>query len=137
MRTVLFLCTGNYYRSRFAEILFNERARERHLDWNAASRGLHLHTDNVGPISRHAVGALLQRGIKLSRKIRFPLPVTPADLQSANLIVALKETEHRPLLCKGFPDWSPKVEFWHVDDLDVATPAESMPVLEAAILRVG
>jgi protein-tyrosine-phosphatase len=22
-RTVLFLCTGNYYRSRFAEILFN------------------------------------------------------------------------------------------------------------------
>ena len=23
MKTVLFLCTGNYYRSRFAEILFN------------------------------------------------------------------------------------------------------------------
>jgi hypothetical protein len=26
MKSVLFLCTGNYYRSRFAEELFNHRA---------------------------------------------------------------------------------------------------------------
>ena len=37
---VLFLCTGNYYRSRFAEMLFNALASRKDLDWTADSRGL-------------------------------------------------------------------------------------------------
>ena len=32
-RTVLFLCTGNYYRSRFAEIIFNSVAGKMGLPW--------------------------------------------------------------------------------------------------------
>ncbi len=34
---VLFLCTGNYYRSRFAEILFNSVAGKMGLPWMAMS----------------------------------------------------------------------------------------------------
>jgi protein-tyrosine phosphatase len=37
-----FLCTGNYYWSRFAEILFNSVAGKRGLPWQASSRGLAL-----------------------------------------------------------------------------------------------
>ena len=37
---VLFLCTGNYYRSRFAEILFNSVAGRMGLPWKAMSKGL-------------------------------------------------------------------------------------------------
>ena len=61
-RTVLFLCTGNYYRSRYAEELFNDLARSAGLGWTAASRGLaveELGRWNVGPVSahtRHAAG---------------------------------------------------------------------------------
>ena len=55
-RTVLFLCTGNYYRSRFAEELFNDSARRAGLDWTATSRGLAL---ELGPVERRpAVGPL-------------------------------------------------------------------------------
>src|SRR5260370_39303693 len=39
---VLFLCTGNYYRSRFAEVLFNSVAAKMGLPWRASSRGLGL-----------------------------------------------------------------------------------------------
>ncbi len=37
---LLFLCTGNYYRSRFAELLFNHLAAQVGLDWRADSRGV-------------------------------------------------------------------------------------------------
>ena len=51
-KTVLFLCTGNYYRSRFAEVLFNSVAGKMGLAWQASSRGLALErgVNNVGPI---------------------------------------------------------------------------------------
>ncbi len=73
--TILFLCTGNYYRSRFAEILFNRLAKSRGLSWKAESRGLALDlaTDNVGPISQFA----LQGGI--SR------PTVPTDTPCRSL----------------------------------------------------
>ena len=38
VKTVLFLCTGNYYRSRFAEELFNHHAERAGDDWIAQSR---------------------------------------------------------------------------------------------------
>jgi protein-tyrosine-phosphatase len=59
-KTVLFLCTGNYYRSRFAEILFNSVAGKMGLPWRASSRGLALDrgVHNVGPMAVVAVKAL-------------------------------------------------------------------------------
>jgi protein-tyrosine phosphatase len=44
VKTILFLCTGNYYRSRFAEELFNHHAERAGLYWVAQSRGLALET---------------------------------------------------------------------------------------------
>jgi protein-tyrosine-phosphatase len=41
-KNILFLCTGNYYRSRFAEVLFNSVAGKMGLPWQAYSRGLAL-----------------------------------------------------------------------------------------------
>ena len=65
-RTVLFLCTGNYYRSRFAEILFNSVAGKMGLPWKASSRGLALErgVNNVGPIAASAVAALGALGVR-------------------------------------------------------------------------
>jgi protein-tyrosine phosphatase len=118
-QTVLFLCTGNYYRSRFAEILFNTLAGKVGLPWQAASRGLALErgVNNVGPMAVEAVRALEALGVPASGAVtRLPAQVTTADLERADRVVALKEAEHRPLLQERFPPWADKVEFWHVDD---------------------
>ena len=40
VRTVLFLCTGNYYRSRFAEELFNHHAERAQASIGLRSRGV-------------------------------------------------------------------------------------------------
>lgn len=127
--TVLFLCTGNYYRSRFAEILFNSMVRQRGLDWVADSRGLRLESSNPGPISRFTLTALQEMGIDVTEPIRFPLPVGPGDFQSAHHVIAVKEAEHRPMIAQFFPDWVERVEFWKVDDVDYSGPEVALPEL--------
>src|SRR5207248_1759301 len=70
MKTILFLCTGNYYRSRYAEILFNWKAKESGLAWEADSRGLDPHLSNPGPMSRHTMSALGKLGIPFEKHLR-------------------------------------------------------------------
>ena len=118
-KTVLFLCTGNYYRSRFAEVLFNSVADKMALPWQASSRGLALErgVNNVGPMAVAAITALEALGIRADYAVaRFPAQVTTDELEGADRIVALKQAEHLPLLQERFPAWVEKVEFWHVDD---------------------
>ena len=138
LKTVLFLCTGNYYRSRFAEVLFNHHAAG--LSWRAESRGLALEfgVNNVGPMSRKAVGRLAALGVASTAAcLRMPMRVSEADLARADLVVALKEAEHRPLLRERFPGWEGRVEYWHVHDIDCATPEEALPCIERLVLALA
>jgi protein-tyrosine phosphatase len=133
MKTLLFLYTGNYYRSRFAEELFNHRAPHAGLSWLAQSRALEARISNVGPIAPFAVRALEERGLVARGANRPPLRCTITDLEAADRIVALNETEHRPLLLERFPGWEQRVEYWHVGDVDVALPAAALNSIENEI----
>jgi predicted translation initiation factor SUI1 len=139
-RTVLFLCTGNYYRSRFAEILFNSVAVKMGLPWQASSRGLALErgVNNVGPIAVEAIAALESLGIRATDAVtRLPAQVTPGDLEGADRVVALKQAEHLPLLQERFPAWAEKVEFWHVDDAPEALALIEREVMDLVARILG
>ena len=129
--TVLFLCTGNYYRSRFAEILFNHLAAERGLPWRADSRGLDLKIGrNVGPLSVHTRHACRTRRLPLPKPLRMPQALSEEDLCAATVVVAVKEAEHRRYLQQQFPDWADRVRYWHVHDLDQSEAGAAMQDLE-------
>src|SRR5436305_709823 len=113
-QSVLFLCTGNYYRSRFAEIFFNWHARKMNIAWRADSRGLRIDPLNLGHMSRFTVRRLAALGISPSADQRYPQDLNLSDLKAAGHIVAVKEAEHRPLMMSRFPHWLDKVEFWQV-----------------------
>jgi protein-tyrosine phosphatase len=131
MKQVLFLCSANYYRSRFAEQLFNCLAAEEGLPWRADSRGLMAgHWGDIGAISHHTIDALNLRGIPIPAEHRRPMQLTLADLAGSDLVVAVKEAEHRAMMAAQFPQWTDRVEYWHVDDLDCAQPEEALPLLE-------
>jgi protein-tyrosine phosphatase len=138
LKIVLFLCTGNYYRSRFAEMMFNYLARRDRLDWEATSRGLALELGlgNVGPISRYVLAGLNRRGIPLDRPARYPLPLDGSLLTRADHIVALKQDEHLPLLRKRFPQYLPRVEFWQVQDLDCGPADEALAQIENGVVAL-
>jgi protein-tyrosine phosphatase len=138
MKTILFLCTGNYYRSRFAEELFNHLAAEAGLDWQAVSRGIAIERglDNVGPISAHALRALEARDVAVRGAGRFPAQLREEELALADRVIALKEAEHRPLLLTRFPHWAGRVEYWHVDDDYDTPPGEAVAEMERNVRRL-
>jgi protein-tyrosine phosphatase len=133
INAVVFICTANYYRSRFAEYLFNALAEKKGISWRAASRGLQIWmADGQGPISRHTVDRLTAMGVPLDAQ-RAPAALAETDLEEADLVIALKEAEHRAMMEDQFPDWSNLIEYWHVDDIDCATPDEALPVCQTSV----
>jgi len=118
-RSILFLCTGNYYRSRFAEVLFNSIAARMSLPWRATSKGLavELGTGNVGPISGLTIATLKSLGVSDAAALtRMPAQATADDFAAAERVIALKQLEHEPLMRDRYPASIDKVEYWHVDD---------------------
>lgn len=133
---VLFLCSGNYYRSRFAEAVFNFHSARRGLAARAFSRGLatHLVTDFPDRISPHAVAALAERSIPLSCTAARPCQVSNTDSATAHRIIALKEAEHRVMLQKLHPGWEDCVEYWDIHDIEISAPRTEIPRLEEKVL---
>lgn len=138
MRTILFLCTGNYYRSRFSEYLFNHWAEKQALNWRADSRGLSVKPDsnNVGPISKYARARLRGHGISLPSDLRYPQQVNAVDFEMAHKIIAVDESEHRPLVQRQFPSWEDHLEYWLVHDIDRVAPDAALEQLEQHIQQL-
>ena len=166
--TVLFLCTGNYYRSRFAETLFNlhtghlpalpvevtpdaTRPRYTHLKprWRADSAGLAAHNYgycNIGPLSPDAYRALFDRKIDMSPGLRPPRQVTVEELarytkaqtptHTAGRVIALKETEHRPMMRDLHPDYEDRIEYWEVHDVPPSSQYDPMQHVEDHVLAL-
>ena len=134
-KRVLFLCTGNYYRSRYAEEIFNYRARTEGLVWFAFSRGAAENgsPDNAGPISPFAIEALQTRGINAAGASRNPVPCRLADFEGVELVVALKEAEHRPMIERRFPGIANPIEYWDVDDIEFVEPATALSKVDELV----
>jgi protein-tyrosine phosphatase len=133
VKQVIFVCTANYYRSRFSEYLFNALANEQGLRCHATSRGLKVWmAANEGPISAFTVQRLTALGVPFDRE-RFPIQLSQSDLENADLVVAVKKAEHYAMMRDQFPKWADRIEYWHVDDLDCATAEEALPVCESCV----
>ena len=100
----------------------------------ATSAGLaeECHTRNPGPISPHTLAGLRARGIEVAQ-LRPPCDVTEEHLARAELIVAVKEREHRPMLLARFPAWADRVRYWNVDDIPLVRPADALASLELLV----
>ncbi len=114
MNRLLFLCSGNYYRSRFAEEVFNFKARSG--NWRADSRGLRLNPNNVGPIAEVVLKRLARLEVKPINAGRAPEAVKEADLEDAALVIAMSEQEHYPLMRRMFPTYADQITYWDVED---------------------
>jgi protein-tyrosine phosphatase len=136
--SLLFLCTGNYWRSRFAEMLFNHLAERAGLTWRAASRGLALErgVGNIGPMAPFAIAGLRARGVPVPGDLPYPSQLAQDDLDAADLIIAMDEREHRGYLTSRYPGWEDRVTYWHVGDVDVMAATTACAAIEREVYRL-
>ena len=134
---LLFLCTGNYYRSRYAELYFNNLASQSGILWSALSRGLATEgNQNIGPIYSKVLLRLKEHEFSAADQIRYPIQLDQADLQTAELVIALYEPEHRPLMQQRFPDWANRIAYWHIPDLDQMTSDDAFSAIEIQVIEL-
>lgn len=122
-KTVLFVCSGNYYRSRLAELLFNHYAATAKIPWRADSRGLLEQTKCQG-LSPSVVRYLEEKKLgELLQNPRKPTPIRFDDLEKADLSIGLSRAEHESMFLTRFGqiprhmEKQGKLRYWNVDDL--------------------
>lgn len=103
---ILFVCTGNSFRSPVAEALLKKLRGD-------------LEVDSAGtyPASMIAPNAkrLLERENASENLKKTPEGIEQKNVEKYDLIVAMKE-EHRNYLLKEYPQLSEKMIVWEVDD---------------------
>jgi len=140
MKKVLFICTGNFYRSRFCAGLFNHLANKDNIRWKAFSRGLDVKLADEasvahgGEISKDTKKRLIELGVPLEYAGIKRIPLTVGDLEFADLIYAAMENEHRPMMREQFPEWENRINYWNIGDLPHKwTPNQSLGLAEIMV----
>lgn len=140
-KSVLFLCTGNFYRSRLAEAVFNYEATKSNLPWRSFSRALRrgpLKADQQAQkLSPYTRAKLSELKIPLSFTGDEPVKASAADLNHAKCVVALSRREHQPLLEAGFAPLNRyPISYWDFDDVRDASPNVVMPAIVARVRQL-
>jgi protein-tyrosine phosphatase len=122
-KRLLFICSGNYYRSRLAEILFNHLASEAGLAWDAQSRGL-LSTGELKGMSEHSIAYLKSQKLqRLAAEPRNPLVADVEDLTDSDLVIGMCQEEHRSMVEQKFLALAKalhkagRIRYWNIYDI--------------------
>lgn len=74
-----------------------------------------------------------QKGIPQTFTGECRVALGEADLRKADVVVALREDEHKPLLEEQFPDWAAGVTYWNVHDTGEWKPEKALDTIERLV----
>jgi protein-tyrosine phosphatase len=135
MPSILFICTGNFYRSRFAEAVFNHHAEQQHAPWIAFSRGLAVHLAE-GCLSPLTIEALNSRKINVRHTGRERAQLSEEDLFKSNRCIAMDRSEHFPMMQKQFPAWASRIHYWDIPDIAYRSSSDALPSIELKVIQL-
>lgn len=123
MTSFIFICTGNFYRSRFAEAYFNFLSDKFQLPAFAKSAGFkpHLADDKAaveGEISLLAKNKLDTMGISKVYYDKKRELLEENMLKEADFIIVLDKDEHFSMMKELFPKYLEKSIFYDAKDIE-------------------
>jgi protein-tyrosine phosphatase len=134
-RRVLFICTGNFYRSRFAEAVFNHHAEQRRIPWIAFSRGLAIHLAE-GYLSTYTTEALKNRRIELRHTGSARIRLSEDDLVNSDYRIAMDRSEHFQMMRSQFSAWADQIDYWDVSDIPFRSSVDALPEIEFKVMQL-
>lgn len=142
-KSVLFVCTGNYFRSRFAEAVFNYYFGDGKSEWKAFSRGLKL--QNLTPAQRethvsiYSIEKMEELQIPASFLDGQPTQIGQKDLDHSQIVIGLNQKEHAPMFQELFPNYDLRnIEFWDVPDSHKGmVPTKALDLVFCNTLKLG
>ena len=131
-QTVLFLRTGNFYRSRHAEAWFNDKACRHGLHWQVKSRGFRPYLASED-LSDWAADRLARSGVASSLSPTKPAKVTIEYLANSTLVIAMREAEQASMRRRDFPKWTNRIQYWDIGETDKTAPETKLPKIESEV----
>lgn len=107
------------------------------MPWRAISRGLAIHM--VPPqyvLSPHTHQHLAARNMDVRHTAPDRRQLSVEDLAGAQMIIALKDGEHRPMMRTLFPEWEERVVFWDVGDQPDVKPDDGLATIEKQVVEL-
>ena len=127
MNNILFVCTGNIFRSRFAEEVFNHLCKINGVDATAFSAGLQVGRYKQRKIYWPAMSELERLKIEPLRSNEDSVHINDIDVSIYYQIICMDEEEHKPMvrsneLLSGFT-----FQYWNIVDMPKVSSDISLP----------
>ena len=113
---VLFVCTANIHRSRFAEEVFNHLAKKGDSVHQAFSAGLRVGDYSFRTIYYPALDNLKKLKITPLRPNDHSIHIEEVDIHEYDRIICMDEGEHRPMVTGNANLDDDLFEYWNIID---------------------
>ena len=113
---VLFVCTANIHRSRFAEEVFNHLAKKSNSVHEAFSAGLRVGDYSFRTIYYPALDNLKKFNITPLRPNADSTHIDDVELHEYSRIICMDEGEHKPMILANSKLQNDLFEYWDIID---------------------
>ena len=127
MIRILFVCTGNIFRSRFAEEVFNHLCKTKNVNATAFSAGLKVGKYRQRKMYKPALIELKRLEIIPSRSDEDSIHINDIDISIYDQIICMDRQEHKPMVDSNQFLSSYAIKYWDIVDMPKVSSQISLP----------
>ena len=128
MKKVLFVCTANIHRSRFAEEVFNYFCIKNNIKVHAFSAGLKVGDYRFRKIYYPALENLKKYDIAPLRPDDLSKHIDLINLENYDKLICMDEFEHKPMVRSNPKLLGYNFEYWNITDMPKVDSDISLPM---------